>query len=314
MEAAHRIFDISPDSEITIEANPGTIGIEQLKEYRQVGINRINIGIQSFQHKQLLFLDRIHSNQDARLSIKVARQAGYHRLGLDLIYGIPGQSRHDWMNDLQEAVEFSPEHLSCYSLTCEPGTPLDKNLKKGRFAMPTEEELSHLFKATYKYLRDNGYERYEISNFERSDPAGHHAYRSRHNQKYWNYAPYLGFGPSAHSFLEPIRHWNVRDVDAYISRLKAWQSPIEGKETLTKDQQMMEVIYLGLRQTDGISIQRFNQKFNADFNALYGKLIAELKERGLVQADENRCSLTPSGMLLCDTIAGQWVSYGMKTG
>ena len=312
IETAHRVFTLLPDVEITIEVNPGTIGFQQLKDLRHAGINRINIGVQSFHDSQLQFLGRIHSEKEARLAIKYARQTEYPHLGLDLMYGISGQTKQHWLKDLQEAVGFTPEHLSCYMLTYEPHTPLDNDRKKGRFVLPDDGHLADLFETTHRFLKDNGFDPYEISNFERSDPNGHHTHRSRHNQKYWTYAPYLGFGPSAHSFIEPVRHWNVRDIKTYITQLDAWRSPVAGKETLTREQQMIEWIYLGLRQTDGISIEGFQQKFNTDFYILFGLLVADLTKKGLMKANERVCGLTTAGMLFCDSITDRWVSYGLN--
>lgn len=312
IQTAYRVFSLSSEAEITIEANPGTIGLRQLEDLRHAGINRINIGVQSFQKKQLQFLGRIHSENEARKAIKQARQAGYNHLGLDLIYGMPGQSRSDWLNDLKEAVEFSPEHLSCYMLTYEPDTPLDMARKKGRLFLPDDGQLADLFETTCQFLKAHAYHQYEISNFERSDPGGLRINRSRHNQKYWNYSPYLGFGPSAHSFIEPIRYWNIRDVETYIVRLDSGHSVMAGQETLTLHQQMIEWIYLGLRQTDGISIERFNRKFNRDFHTLFEPIIIDLEEKGLIKTNQTVCALTLSGMLLCDSITDRFVSYDMN--
>jgi len=311
IETAYRKFDIQSNVEITVEVNPGTIGFQYLKDLRHVGVNRLSIGVQSFHDTHLQFLDRIHSEKEDRLIINNARQAGYDHIGLDLIYGIPGQTQKEWTKDLQEAVRFEPEHLSCYLLTYEPNTPLEKNRQKGDFIPPNEDQLADLFETTHRFLKDNGFDPYEISNFEKSDPGGHHDHRSRHNQKYWTYAPYLGFGPSAHSFIEPVRYWNIRDVKTYIDQLSSGKCPVAGRETLTKEQQFIEWIYLGLRQTDGISITRFNQKFNTDFYTLFGSLIADLTEKGFIKANENTCTLTLTGMRFCDSITERWVSYGM---
>lgn len=302
VETVHRVFRLLPNAEITMEVNPGTVVPAQLKAFRYAGINRINIGVQSFRNDRLKFLGRIHSDKDAHQAIKWAREAGFENLGLDMIYGIPGQTKASWLWDMQEAAAYQPEHLSCYMLTCEAGTPLDKDRQQGLFLPMDDVGVSNLFGTTLEFLTAKGYDPYEISNFERATPLGRHANRSRHNQKYWTYAPYLGFGPSAHSFIDPVRHWNVRDVGAYISETAAGRLPLADKEVLSRDQQMIEWIYLGLRQTDGIPVGLFNRRFDADFYADFREEIENLEAEGLMVADETTCALTAKGFLLLDSI------------
>ncbi len=213
IEAAHRSFNILKDAEITIEVNPETITPEKLKSLRRTGVNRINIGIQSFNPENLNFLGRLHSRSDAGFSGQWAREAGFENIGFDLIYGIPGQTKKAWITDLERALRFEPEHLSCYMLTCEPGTPLDASRQKGRFHPLNDDKISNLFMSTIEYLAARGYAQYEVSNFARIDSdstakPGFEQNRSRHNRKYWLFAPYLGLGPASHSFKEPERSWN----------------------------------------------------------------------------------------------------------
>ena len=298
IEAACRSFQILSDAEITIEVNPGTVTPEQLRGYRHAGVNRINIGVQSFQDANLKFLGRIHSAQNAHLAIRQARDAGFENLGLDLIYGIPGQSEKSWLADLHRAVAYRPEHLSCYMLTFESGTQMDDDRKKGRFCPADEALTARLFETTISFLEDHGYAQYEISNFARSVSK-----RSRHNQKYWTDAPYRGLGPSAHSFAAPERCWNCRSVKKYMETLSAGKLPIEKKETLTREQRILETIYAGLRKTDGIDIDNFNKRFSANFEKMFGEAITPLEKEGLIQRTQNRCLLSRRGMLFLDSIA-----------
>jgi len=302
VETANRVFNLLPDAEVTIEANPGTVDAAAFAAFRNAGINRVNIGVQSFRGATLEFLGRIHSDKDARQSMEWARDAGFENIGLDLIYGIPNQTKKSWLWDLQEAVGYQPEHLSCYVLTYEEGTPLHKDRQQGRLQPMDEARVADLFRTTHTFLRANRYDAYKISNFERVDPGGGNANRSRHNQKYWTYAPYLGFGPSAHSFIDPVRHWNVRDVGMYIEEIRSGRLPHAEEEVLSRGQQIMEWIYLGLRRTDGIPVDRFNNRFGADFFADFCEDIEHFKAKGLMVADETTCSLTPEGMLLLDSI------------
>lgn len=302
IDAVRQFHTILPDPEITIEVNPGTTDLQQLVGFRKAGINRINIGIQSFQAGNLQFLGRIHSKEAARQAIEWARDAGFENLGLDLMYGLPGQTKEAWLRDLQEAVGFEPEHLSCYMLTYGSGTPLDRQRMQGLFSPMDEGSLAGLFETTITFLQANRFEQYEVSNFERTDSREKISYRSRHNQKYWTFAPYLGLGPSAHSFRQPVRHWNGPDVYHYIAEINAGRLPIQEREHLNEEQQMIEWVYLGLRQTDGIPIDRFNQQFDVDFCTVYGKMISCMKEEGLMKADDATCSLTSKGLLLLDSI------------
>lgn len=307
LETAHMAFGIPAGAEITLEANPGTVDLRRLTGYRLSGINRINIGVQSFQEENLRFLGRIHSQQDARRAIRESGKSGIENIGLDLIYGIPGQSKKSWIDDLKQAVAFEPDHLSCYMLTFEPGTPLEKDRRMGRFPPADESHTVELFETTVAFLENAGYAQYEISNFARSFSNRSKINRSRHNQKYWSLIPYIGLGPSAHSFQEPVRWWNHRCVRRYIDELSEGRLPIDEKEELNDSQRIIEAIYLGLRKTEGIDVKYFNTNFSVRFHDLFGKTVSDLTERGLMEADQYRCALSKKGMLLLDSIAAAFV-------
>lgn len=300
IENAYGLFNISTETEITIEVNPGTVMHEHLMGYKSVGINRINIGAQSFNDEFLDFLGRIHSSNDADLTIRGARKAGFDNIGIDLIYGIPGQTKKMWLSDLQRAVEFEPEHISCYMLTYEKGTPLDRERRQGRFKPVAGSLLGELFETTMEYLTAHGYVQYEISNFAKNASK-----ISRHNFKYWSFSPYLGFGPSAHSFIEPRRYWNCRSVKKYIENIKEGRVPIEEKELLSKEQRMMEMIYLGLRKTDGIDIDAIDENLGINFRQIFAEKIKQLEEDGYILPiqPKNHCALSRKGMLFLDSIA-----------
>lgn len=308
LDQARRRFNILPDAELTLEVNPGTVSSRKLSDYRRCGINRIHIGVQSFQNQVLGFLGRIHTAEDAANCIQRARRAGFTNIGLDLIYGLPGQSRTSWLSDLGKAVSFRPEHLSCYMLSYEKGTPLQNGLRQGRFRPLPEERVAELFIETLQWLAQNGYVQYEISNFTRAGAGGTGLYPSRHNQKYWGFAPYLGLGPSAHSYLEPVRFWNPRSVKRYIGRLGAGKIAVEEKEILTAEQQMMETVYLGLRTVEGIRMDRFKKKFKLNFLELFDAVLSELEGEGLLKAKKNSCFLTRNGMLLLDSIVARIIA------
>jgi len=302
IETANNHFNIAHDCEFTIEINPGTVKPEIFKQYRQSGINRINMGVQSFFDSNLEFLGRIHSAADAVDSIDLARASGFENIGLDLIYGLPGQTVKAWLHDLTKAVELSPEHLSCYMLTYEPGTPVFSALKEGKFNALKETEVLELFETTMSFLKAEGYEQYEVSNFAKKAPL-----RSRHNQKYWSFAPYLGLGPSAHSYNGRERWWNHTDIKQYINDLGTGRLPVAVKEILSREQQMIEAVYLGLRRADGILVDEFNRRFEVDCLEIFGKKIMELREKGKIVLDDRRISLTEKGMMLLDSIVSMLI-------
>ena len=193
-------YTLNNDCEITIEINPGTVDLIDLKELSELGINRISIGIQSFHDKELDLLDRIHSTADSIRSIDYCRQIGFDNINLDLIFAIPRQTSDDWKSSLIKALSFEPEHLSIYNLTYEKETPFFRHLMEGRFKRHDEHMEITFYNMAHQIITDSGYDHYEVSNYARSE-----LYYSRHNYKYWQHVPYLGFGPSAHSFWDNFR-------------------------------------------------------------------------------------------------------------
>lgn len=307
---AFTTFDIRPYAEITIEVNPGTVDISHLQAYRQIGINRINIGAQSFSNATLEFLGRIHTKDEAAAAIRAARQAGFDNIGLDLIYGLPGQDSEAWQMDLEQAISFSPEHLSCYTLTYEDNTPLGKMKAEGQVKPLVDDIVADLFKIMQDVLSRHGYEQYEIANFART-PTGEdsvNSNRSQHNQKYWTSAPYIGLGPSAHSFVAPVRSWNVADIHTYLARIEEGILPIQASETLTRDQRLTETLYLALRTVEGIDIQGLEKTFDLVFHDCYGNVLEDLVMQEMLELTETRCALTRKGMRFLDGVVEMLVS------
>lgn len=298
IDTASGLYKLSPDSEVTLEINPGTVNPEKLCGYKDAGVNRISIGVQSFKKRNLNFLGRIHTAGDADLAIQWAKDAGFKNIGIDLIYGIPDQTRQSWLCDLAKAVSYEPQHLSCYMLTYETGTPIKEVLQKGSFKAMSGKMLGDLFKTTIEFLTGNNYVQYEISNF-----AFNKNLRSRHNQKYWLFSPYIGLGPSAHSFIEPRRYWNKVGVEAYLKDIEKDRLPLGGDEFLNREQMMTESIFLGLRQADGINITEFNRRFDEDFFKMFGKQIDDFETKGYMVTNQKKCALTLKGMLFLDSIA-----------
>ncbi len=301
-EAAHKTFDLSADAEITLEVNPGTATAATLSGYRSAGVNRLNIGVQSFRDRHLGFLGRIHSAASAEAAIRAARKAGFEHLGLDLIYGLPGMSPEAWKADLNRAADFEPAHLSCYLLTWEEGTPLHRLWQEGRRRPPPDALCADLFQLTGDVLADRGYVRYEVSNFARSP-----ALQSRHNRKYWSLAPYLGLGPSAHSF-DPgrsVRRWNHRRLERYLADLSAGRPPVADRETLDEEQRMMETVYLGLRTAAGIDLIDWERRFGRAARERLERAAEPMAAEGLLEPTPRRRRPTRRGMRYADGMAAR---------
>jgi len=310
LAAIHQSFSLQPDTEITLEANPGTLSPLKLARFHDMGVNRINIGIQSFQPANLDFLGRIHSTHEGYQAFEMARRAGFSNIGIDLIFGLPGQGPDQWRADLACALALEPEHISTYMLTYEQGTPLHAAKRARRIKPLPEKHVAELYGLTVTFLRDHGYDHYEVSNFARQTEPHAISLRSRHNTKYWNFVPYIGLGPSAHSYADGRRSWNVAALDAYISALDQGKRPVRGAEQLDRNQQIIEGLYLGLRQTQGIHLAEFHQRWRIDFCGQYREPLEKLAENKLIQLSDSHCALTLQGMLLLDSVVGLLIADG----
>lgn len=284
-------FSISSRSEFTLEANPDDVTAEKLSAYRTLGINRLSLGVQSFHDQELLFLKRRHTAFQAATALDKIKNEDAFKVGVDLMYGLPGQTELSWIETLEEAIQFQPEHISCYQLTFESHTPFGKMLAGGKVKALCEEDEREFFILTSTFLQRHGYIHYEISNFARGEE-----HSSRHNWKYWQHAPYLGLGPSAHSFQKDIRWWNVRDLQSYCESLKQGFPPLAGKETLSQEQHRLESLMLGFRTKEGIhrGLIASEPRFEA--------VIRDLQSSGLVEISEERVIPTLEGFLVADSI------------
>lgn len=291
-------FDLVPDTEITIETNPADPGRSWLESIRAIGINRINIGVQSFEEKALRFLGRRHSVREAISAVEISRRAGFDNIGLDLIYGVPGQTIESWLDTLRRAVAFSPEHLSCYQLTIEAKTPLGIKHQAGEFSIPGEALQYEFFMKTSDFLKDAGYVHYEVSNFAKGTE-----FTSRHNQKYWDHSPYLGLGPGAHSFQWNRRWWNHRSLNQYLAAINEGGFPVEETEILTMEELRLEALYLGLRTKKGISLEELKSQYDCDLLTEKKGILAKLREEGLVSIRDGVLSPTQAGLAVADRLA-----------
>lgn len=292
-----RNFFIAPEAEVTIEVNPADVTSSLLQTLRQVGVNRISIGVQSFDNSLLAFLGRRHNRAQVVFAIETSQAAGFAHVGIDLIYGIPGQTLSSWLGSLREAIALTPDHVSCYQITIEAGTPLADRSRKGEITPPDESIQADYFSRTAEFLENAGYIHYEISNF------AHEGLESRHNSKYWNHTPYLGLGPAAHSFRQNERRWNHRSLDAYRRDLSAGLPPIEAKELLTGEQLRLEALYLGLRTRKGIHLETFRMRYGQDLVREKGKFLNQLIGDGLLEICGEYLRPTRQGMAVADSLA-----------
>jgi oxygen-independent coproporphyrinogen-3 oxidase len=295
---ARNVFKFKENPEITAEINPADMSFSDLQSLRRTGVNRISIGVQSFDDKTLQFLGRRHTGHQARRTVEDAGRAGFENVGLDLMYGIPGQDVPSWLKTLEEAVSYQPEHFSCYQLTVEDDTPLGKRCRAGEFVLPDDDEQYEFFVKTSAMLTGAGYIHYEVSNFARSDTLV-----SGHNSKYWNHSPYLGLGPAAHSFSENRRWWNKSNLAEYLADIGAGRPPVARSETLSSGELRLEALFLGFRTKEGIHLEDFNARFSCDLLYEKSDVIGKLLDSGLLRIDGGYLRPTSSGLALADSLS-----------
>jgi len=302
LKTAQQVFNFKTDCEITIEANPATIKLQNLQEIRETGYNRISIGVQSFDQKELQLLERVHSEKEIHSTIHRARSANFKNLSMDLIFALPDQTTEKWHSNLKQAIAKKPEHLSTYNLTIEPETAFFKLNQKGKITLPNEDTQLEMFDTTIRILKDAGYQHYEISNF--SKPG----MESQHNINYWNNGEYIGIGAGASSYLNGERFKNTKLPSKYIREIKVNKSAIETREKLEPINAMGETLMLGLRLLKGVSIDAFERRFQVSFDKLYGKTLDQLFHKELITYNQNRIALSKKGLFLADSVILQFMA------
>ena len=281
-----------PQAEWTVESNPGTITPEKAAAWLQYGVNRVSMGMQASQDGLLKQLGRIHTYEQVETGVKILRQAGFTNINLDLMMGLPGQSLADWKETLEKAVALQPEHLSCYSLILEEGTPLYEDVESGRLHLPDEETDRAMYEMTLNALASAGYEQYEISNFAKA------GYACKHNLSYWDLSEYRGLGMGASSYIKGCRIQNTFDMEEYNT--VGPQEHVE-EEASIKDA-MEEWMFLGMRRTAGVSRTEFAQRFGCSMESVYGEVINKLLRDGLVENDKDRLRLSRRGLDLANVV------------
>lgn len=281
LAAVRSAFALAPDAEISLEANPGTLSMEKLRAYRQMGVNRLSIGAQSFDGAILRDIGRIHTPQQAEQAVAMAREAGFSNLGLDLMYGLPGQSAAAWRDTLQKALALGVEHVSAYALIVEENTPMAARVGE----LPGEEEVLAMQREATALLSRAGLERYEISNYARR------GFACRHNLVYWLRGEYRGFGCAAHSFFAGERFANPAPLDAYLTGRRA-----DSRAAVTREEAIEETILLSTRTCRGLSLEAFAREFGQDFRRGREARLERLRAAGLLTLEDGFLRLTPRGM------------------
>lgn len=295
-------FEIDPDSEVTLEINPGSVTLEKLEAFRSLGINRASFGAQTFDDRELAKLGRSHTAADALKTFADLRRAGFRNVSFDLIAGLPGQTLEGWQRNIEQALELSPEHLSFYLLEVHSGTPLAEHIRRGLQPVPDDDLASVMYEWMLEHASIAGYEHYEISNLCR---AGFH---SRHNVKYWTAEPYFGFGCSAHSYDGRMRRWsNHRDVLKYVEMIENGECAVVEEQELSETDVRAEALFLGMRMMRGVDVRRYRESFGVDLREAHAADLDRFRKAGLLEFDGDLIRLTRTGALLSNEVFAAFV-------
>ena len=291
-----KLYKVEKDAEVTVECNPDSVDVKSLKILRKAGVNRLSMGMQSANACELERIHRIHTPQQVNEAATAARKAGFTNLSLDLIYGLPGQTMDSWKATVEHALSLIPQHLSCYGLKVEEGTPLAARVAQGE-VLPDDDQQADLYLWTVGRLERAGYPQYEISNFAKP------GFASRHNLRYWLTQPYIGFGPGAHSDFGGRRYSFVRNLDAYIQGVLQGGDIIDESEIIPKRERCGEYLMLRLRTVQGINEQEYRSTYFMDFAPLQARL-EQFRAQGWAEQTDGRWHFTPKGFLLSNQLIG----------
>ena len=291
-----KLFQVEKDAEITVECNPDSVDLKSLRILRKAGVNRLSMGMQSAQEEELRAIHRIHTPQQTNQAVEAARKAKFTNLSLDLIYGLPGQTMGSWKATVEHALSLIPQHLSCYGLKVEEGTPLARRVAEGE-VLPDDDQQADLYLWTVGRLERAGLPQYEISNFAKP------GYESRHNLRYWLTRPYIGFGPGAHSDFGGRRYSFVRDLDTYIRGVLEGGDIIDSSELIPQRERCGEYLMLRLRTVQGVDGREYRHTYFMDFAPLEARL-REFTAQGWAEEADGRWRLTPKGFLVSNQLIG----------
>lgn len=301
LSAIFAAYPSQGEIEISMEMNPATATLQKLKEFKAAGVNRMSVGVQSFSDQELKLLGRIHDRAEAEDALRYVHQAGFDSFSLDLIYGLPGQTRSDWGRNLSRAVEFDPQHISGYLLQLEPTTPMARKIEKGMMSLLDDETEAGLYYNMIDYLKKQGYRHYEISNFARP------GCECRHNLLYWRSRPYLGIGCGAVSFNDKERYINQPPVENYISALlNNRRPPVTMLESMDSEERLIDAMIMGLRLTEGINCTDFQHRWGIDILKKYHDIISDCQTRGLLEQENGCIYLTKRGYFLSNQVLSEF--------
>lgn len=292
-------LDLKYCEEFTIEGNPGTFTEEKLKIIKNMGVNRLSIGLQASQDELLKKIGRIHNYKDFINSYNMARDIGFNNINIDVIFGLPGQTNKMWKETLEKLIKLAPEHLSCYSLILEEGTAFYKMYSEKD--LPDEDSIIEMYEIAKKMLKENSYYQYEISNFSKK------GYQCKHNMVYWNLENYIGIGSSSHSYYKGKRYKNEPNVKKYIEKMKKYNNAIVENLQNTLNDNMEEFVFLGLRKIRGICIKEFEERFQKDIYSVYGEVIKKHKENNLLIENEGRLYLSSRGIEISNYVLSDFI-------
>ena len=296
----HKVMDLSEVEEFTIEANPGDLDPDKIAVLKDSQVNRVSLGVQTFDNKMLKKIGRSHQEQDIYDNIRHLKQAGFDNISIDLIYALPGQTMDQVKENVAKAIDLDIPHMSLYSLILENHTVFMNRMRRGKLPLPKEELEAEMFEYIIEELEKAGFEHYEISNF--SKPG----FESRHNLVYWDNAEYYGLGAGASGYVDGIRYKNHGPIRHYLEAIEAGKARIT-EEHLTLEEKMEEELFLGLRKKSGVSKARFEEKFGVSFDQRYGQVVASLTEQGLLVPDDKQVRMTKRGLFLGDTVAEKFI-------
>ncbi|WP_347086778.1 radical SAM family heme chaperone HemW [Streptococcus rubneri] len=295
-----KVMDLSELEEFTIEANPGDLDPDKIAVLKDSQVNRVSLGVQTFDNKMLKKIGRSHKEQDIYDNIRHLKQAGFNNISIDLIYALPGQTMDQVKENVAKAIDLDIPHMSLYSLILENHTVFMNRMRRGKLPLPKEELEAEMFEYIIEELEKGGFEHYEISNF--SKPG----FESRHNLVYWDNAEYYGLGAGASGYVDGIRYKNHGPIRHYLEAVEAGKARIT-EEYLTLEEKMEEELFLGLRKKTGVSKARFEEKFGVSFDQRYGQVVASLTEQGLLVPDDKQVRMTKRGLFLGDTVAEKFI-------
>lgn len=294
-------IDIAHYTEITIEANPGTLSRDKLILLKAMGVNRLSIGLQAYQNRLLKIMGRIHTVEDFEKNFDTARSVGYDNINVDLIFGLPYQKVEDFKHTIRRILSLSPEHISCYALSVEEGTEFYRWQEKGELPLPSEEDERAMYYEAIDAFTRQGYNHYEISNF------AVYGRESKHNMVYWTYKDYLGIGAGAHSFLNNERFYNHSSIPVYIKSITKSANAVAHIEPISAEEQQAEYCFLGLRLLEGLDKKHFYQRFGREITQVYGKAIVKLKEQGLLEENRQKLRLTAQGLDFANAVFAEFL-------